>query len=160
MSVSLVSASLATPRPTDAKAARARFQELKGRVHQELLNRLNLDRLTKMSRDWTPSPRFAASSAGSSTARASRIPLSLFERETLRRMCSTSSSASDRWSCCSRIPRSPTSWSTRPSQVFIERERSDRRDRHHLPRRQAPDADHRAHRQRRRPPHRRVEPDG
>ncbi len=35
-----------------------------------------------------------------------------------------------------------------------------RADRHRLPRRPAPDADHRAHRQHRRPPHRRVEPDG
>ena len=26
------------------------YQELKGRVHQELLNRLNLDRLTRMKR--------------------------------------------------------------------------------------------------------------
>ena len=38
--------------------------------------------------------------------------------------------------------------------------RPDRGDRHRLPRRQAPDADHRADRQRRRPAHRRVEPDG
>ena len=58
------------------------FQELKGRVHQELLNRLNLDRLTKISRlQAEPEIR---SVIGTILDRESQaVPLSLFERETL-----------------------------------------------------------------------------
>jgi len=56
--------------------------ELKGRVHQELLNRLNLDRLTQISRtDAEPEIR---SVIGTILDRESAVmPLSLFERETL-----------------------------------------------------------------------------
>jgi pilus assembly protein CpaF len=82
MSVSLVSPSLATSRPPTPESRSARFQELKGRVHQELLNRLNLDRLTKISLlDAEPEIR---SVIGTILDRESQsIPLSLFERETV-----------------------------------------------------------------------------
>jgi pilus assembly protein CpaF len=82
MSVSMVS-TLATPPRLDTTENRsARFQELKGRVHQELLNRLNLDRLTKVSRmDAEPEIR---SVIGTILDReAQTTPLSLFERETM-----------------------------------------------------------------------------
>ena len=59
-----------------------RYLELKGRVHQELLNRLNLDRLTQVSRvDAEPEIR---SVVGMILDRESAaMPLSLFERETI-----------------------------------------------------------------------------
>jgi pilus assembly protein CpaF len=60
----------------------SRFLELKGRVHQELLNRLNLDRLTQVSRaDAEPEIRNVI---GMILDRESaKMPLSLFERETI-----------------------------------------------------------------------------
>jgi pilus assembly protein CpaF len=60
----------------------SRYLELKGRVHQELLNRLNLDRLTQISRaDAEPEIR---SVIGVILDRESAtMPLSLFERETV-----------------------------------------------------------------------------
>ena len=60
----------------------SRYLELKGRVHQELLNRLNLDRLTQVSRaDAEPEIR---SVVGMILDRESAtMPLSLFERETV-----------------------------------------------------------------------------
>src|SRR5262245_8959612 len=66
--------------PVDERAAR--YLELKGRVHQELLNRLNLDRLTQVSRaDAEPEIR---SVIGMILDRESAsMPLSLFERETV-----------------------------------------------------------------------------
>jgi pilus assembly protein CpaF len=66
--------------PVDERASR--YLELKGRVHQELLNRLNLDRLTQVSRaDAEPEIR---SVVGMILDRESaKMPLSLFERETV-----------------------------------------------------------------------------
>src|SRR5687768_17601582 len=66
--------------PVDERASR--YLELKGRVHQELLNRLNLDRLTQISRaDAEPEIR---SVIGMILDRESAtMPLSLFERETI-----------------------------------------------------------------------------
>jgi pilus assembly protein CpaF len=78
-------------RPTSSPTARiktpvdertSRYLELKGRVHQELLNRLNLERLTQISRaDAEPEIR---SVIGMILDRESAtMPLSLFERETV-----------------------------------------------------------------------------
>jgi len=81
--MSSVSASPALPRRPQAVDSRTtRYQELKGRVHQELLNRLNLDRLTQISRaDAEPEIR---SVVGTILDRASQtLPLSLYERESL-----------------------------------------------------------------------------
>jgi pilus assembly protein CpaF len=77
---SAVSTTVARPRIVEDRSAR--YLELKGRVHQELLNRLNLDRLTQISRtDAEPEIR---SVIGSILDRESAaMPLSLFERETL-----------------------------------------------------------------------------
>jgi pilus assembly protein CpaF len=60
----------------------ARYQALKGRVHQDLLNRLNLDRLTKVSRT-DAEPEIRAIVAGILDRESATLPLSLFERETL-----------------------------------------------------------------------------
>ena len=60
----------------------ARYQALKGRVHQELLNRLNLERLTKVSRT-DAEPEIRAIIAGILDRESATLPLSLFERENL-----------------------------------------------------------------------------
>jgi pilus assembly protein CpaF len=67
-------------RPVDSRTAR--YQQMKGRVHQELLNKLNLDRLTQISRaDAEPEIRNVI---GSILDRESvTVPLSLYERESL-----------------------------------------------------------------------------
>jgi len=58
------------------------YQELKAKVHQELLNRLNLERLNKVSRrDAEPEIRSLINSM--IEAEAHTTPLSLFERENL-----------------------------------------------------------------------------
>ena len=58
------------------------YQALKGRIHQELLNRLNLDRLTKVSRvDAEPELRGVIRDLLDKEGQ--RIPLSLYERENL-----------------------------------------------------------------------------
>ena len=58
------------------------YQELKAKVHQELLNRLNLDRLNKVSRrDAEPEIREIINHM--LEAESQTTPLSLFERENL-----------------------------------------------------------------------------
>jgi pilus assembly protein CpaF len=58
------------------------YQDLKAKVHQELLNRLNLERLTKVSRrDAEPEIRHLINSMVE--AEAATTPLSLFERDNL-----------------------------------------------------------------------------
>ena len=58
------------------------YQELKGRVHQELLNRLNLERLTRVSRK-EAEPEIRHLINVMLEAEAQKTPLSLFERENL-----------------------------------------------------------------------------
>ena len=58
----------------------ARYQALKGRVHQELLSKLNLDRLTKVSRT-DAEPEIRGVIAGLLDRESATLPLSLFERE-------------------------------------------------------------------------------
>ncbi len=60
----------------------AGYQELKGRIHQELLNRLNLDRLTRVTRD-AAEPEIRALIGGILDRDREKTPLSLFERELL-----------------------------------------------------------------------------
>ena len=81
MSVGMLTvASPARPEATESRSGR--YQELKGRVHQELLNRLNLDRLTKVSRmDAEPEIRSVIGTILDREAKTT--PLSLFERETM-----------------------------------------------------------------------------
>ena len=59
-----------------------KYQELKSRVHQELLNRLNLERLTEIDRkEAEPDIRNVVVSILDSER--AEIPLSLFERDGL-----------------------------------------------------------------------------
>src|SRR5262245_15558463 len=67
---------------THSDSHSARYQALKGRVHQDLLNRLNLDRLTKITRS-EAEPEIRAIIAGILDRESATLPLSLFERETV-----------------------------------------------------------------------------
>ena len=58
------------------------YQELKSRVHQGLLNRLNLERLTRVSRE-EAEPEIRGVIMGMLDAESDQIPLSLFERQSL-----------------------------------------------------------------------------
>jgi len=58
------------------------YQELKSRVHHGLLNRLNLERLTRVSRE-EAEPEIRRVIMGMLDAEASQVPLSLFERQSL-----------------------------------------------------------------------------
>jgi pilus assembly protein CpaF len=81
----MMNAAVSTPtleRFSQSDTHGARYQALKGRVHQELLNRLNLDRLTKVSRT-DAEPEIRAVIAGILDRESATMPLSLFERETL-----------------------------------------------------------------------------
>ena len=58
------------------------YQEVKARVHQGLLNRLNLERLTRTRRD-EAEPEIRGLIADMLDAESGRIPLSMFERQAL-----------------------------------------------------------------------------
>ena len=58
------------------------YQDLKSRIHQELLNRLDLDRLTRMRRE-DAEPEIRGLIVGMVERESSATPLSLFEREAL-----------------------------------------------------------------------------
>jgi pilus assembly protein CpaF len=65
-----------------ADTRNAGYQELKSRIHQELLSRLNLDRLTKVTRE-SAEPEIRGLITGILDRERDRTPLSLFERETI-----------------------------------------------------------------------------
>jgi pilus assembly protein CpaF len=58
------------------------YQDLKGRIHQELLNRLDLDRLARMRRE-DAEPEIRGLIVGMIERESTATPLSLFEREAL-----------------------------------------------------------------------------
>jgi pilus assembly protein CpaF len=58
------------------------YQELKSRIHQDLLNRLDLDRLTRMRRE-DAEPEIRNLIVGMIERESAALPLSLFEREAL-----------------------------------------------------------------------------
>ena len=68
------------PRPAVAATRNVAYQELKSRIHQDLLNRLNLDRLTRVKRE-DAEPEIRSLIAG--MLDRDRTPLSLFERESI-----------------------------------------------------------------------------
>src|SRR4030095_868807 len=70
----------ARPRLVDDRTSR--YLELKGRVHQELLNKLNLDRLTQISRA-DAEPEIRGVIASILDKESATMPLSLFGRETV-----------------------------------------------------------------------------
>ena len=69
-----------TPGGMDTRAAY--YQELKSRIHQDLLNRLDLNRLTRMPRD-IAEPELRSLILGMVERESSETPLTLAERETL-----------------------------------------------------------------------------
>jgi pilus assembly protein CpaF len=70
-----------TPR-TIADTTNPEYQALKGRIHQELLNRLNLERLSKVQRA-DAEPELRRLIVGMLDVEEQQTPLSLVERETL-----------------------------------------------------------------------------
>src|SRR5688572_26223639 len=71
------------PQSMPSAASRTRdYQKLKGRVHQELLNRLNLERLTRVKRE-DAEPEVRQVTAGIIESFTATTPLSLMERESL-----------------------------------------------------------------------------
>ena len=69
---------LATATTTEIRSQE--FQVLKGRIHQDLLNRLNLDRLTKMSRA-EAEPEIRSVIQNLLDRENQRVPLSLADRD-------------------------------------------------------------------------------
>src|SRR6266480_1282770 len=58
------------------------YQELKSRIHQDLLNRLDLERLTRVRRE-EAEPEIRSLIVGMVEHESAAMPLSRFERETL-----------------------------------------------------------------------------
>jgi pilus assembly protein CpaF len=83
MSTALATLTAAESPLTGAAAAQTKdYQRLKAMVHQELLNRLNLERLTRVKRE-DAEPEIRRVIAVIIEAQLSSTPLSLLERETL-----------------------------------------------------------------------------
>src|SRR5687767_6865434 len=83
MSIAAVSTSPAGRIKSAVDERTSRYLELKGRVHKELLNRLNLDRLTQISRA-DAEPEIRAVIGMILDRESATMPLSLFERETVQ----------------------------------------------------------------------------
>ncbi len=71
-----------TTTPPAVDARHPEYQEIKSRVHQGLLNRLNLERLTRTRRE-EAEPEIRGLVADMLEAESDRTPLSLFERQAL-----------------------------------------------------------------------------
>ncbi len=83
MSAGLATMTAAGSTSTGAAASQTRdYQHLKAKVHQELLNRLNLERLTRVKRE-DAEPEIRRVIAVIIEGQLSTTPLSLLERETL-----------------------------------------------------------------------------
>jgi pilus assembly protein CpaF len=77
-------AAAVTPRggPTAADIRHPHYQTIKAKVHQELLNRLNLERLARVSRDQAE-PEIRTLILGLLETETKTTPLSLYERESM-----------------------------------------------------------------------------
>jgi pilus assembly protein CpaF len=73
---------MTTTTPPSVDARHPEYQEIKSRVHQGLLNRLNLERLTRTRRE-EAEPEIRGLVADMLEAESDRTPLSLFERNAL-----------------------------------------------------------------------------
>ncbi len=73
---------MTTTTPPAVDARHPQYQEIKSRVHQGLLNRLNLERLTRTRRE-EAEPEIRGLVADMLEAESDQTPLSLFERQTL-----------------------------------------------------------------------------
>jgi pilus assembly protein CpaF len=70
------------PRSSAVDTRNATYQELKSRIHQDLLNRLNLDRLTRVKRE-DAEPEIRSLIGGMLERERDKTPLSLYERESI-----------------------------------------------------------------------------
>jgi pilus assembly protein CpaF len=70
------------PMTAQADTRSVGYQDLKGRIHQELLNRLNLERLTRVRRE-AAEPEIRQLITGMLDRERDKTPLSLFERESI-----------------------------------------------------------------------------
>src|SRR5262245_60545207 len=70
----------ATARTVDSR--HSKYQEIKAKVHQDLLNRLNLERLTRVRRE-DAEPEIRGLIMGLLEKESQATPLSLFERDAL-----------------------------------------------------------------------------
>src|SRR5262245_5031904 len=75
-------AGAARPGNTAADVRHPHYQTIKGKVHQELLNRLDLERLARVSRDQAE-PEIRTLIIGLLETETKTIPLSLYERESM-----------------------------------------------------------------------------
>src|SRR5580765_2623243 len=83
MPAALATSTVAEPTSTAPSTSQTKdYQRLKAKVHQELLNRLNLERLTRVKRE-DAEPEIRRVIAVIIEAQLSTTPLSLLERETL-----------------------------------------------------------------------------
>src|SRR5678815_1950851 len=73
---------MATPSQPLTDTRTPQYQALKGKIHQDLLNRLNLDRLTQTARA-DAEPEIRAVIQDLLDRENQRVPLSLYERESL-----------------------------------------------------------------------------
>jgi pilus assembly protein CpaF len=69
-------------RPGRMDVGHPQYQEIKGKIHQDLLNRLNLERLTQTPRE-TAEPQIRELVLGMLDSVSQTTPLSLYEREAL-----------------------------------------------------------------------------
>ena len=136
------------------------YQDVKSRIHEQLLNRLNLERLSQVKRDEAEpelrsviggaarqgSRDHAAQPAGARRRSSIDVLNELFGLGPLEALLAD--------------PEVSDILVNRYNQIYIEKQRRARDRRHGLQGRPAPDAHHRAHREHGGPPHRRVEPDG
>jgi len=70
------------PRPAGVDTRNAAYQALKGRIHQDLLNRLNLERLARVKRQ-EAEPEIRSLIGGMLDRERDKTPLSLYEREAI-----------------------------------------------------------------------------
>ena len=145
--------------PSAADIRHPHYQTIKAKVHQELLNRLNLERLARISRDQAE-PEIRTLILGLLETETKTTPLSLYERESMTVDVLDELFGLGPLEALLKDPNVSDILVNRFNHVYVEREGKHRGVHRGLPRRQAPDADHRAHRQLGRSPHRRVEPDG
>ena len=78
----IANASLSTSAARAVDARHPKYQEIKARIHKELLNRLNLERLTRVRRE-DAEPEIRGLIVGMLEKESHATPLSLFEREAL-----------------------------------------------------------------------------
>ena len=135
------------------------YQEMKSRIHHDLLNRLNLERLTKIKRE-DAEPEIRSLIVGMLDRESDSVPLSLYERESLITDVLHELFGLGPLEVLLANPEISDILVNRYDQIYIERNGKLEETELVVQGRRAPAADHRADRQLGRPAHRRVEPDG